>query len=385
MSKRRAPSSDHECRRCAAKMARPTTPQKHLYVVLDDQRLAYSVHKLDVDDDAAFAGAGADSSSAARLPEPPFLRLEVQRPGDRCHFSALGDKIIAFLRNRPLATLVHDTKTAAMAIGSPPPPALSSHVYLTVAAADRLYVLPNVSAHTAGEMYYLEEEPPLPPPAELAEQCPEYASDEEEEMRRSWRRKQEKWAWSTVASSAMMPFNPVHATCCALHPDGRTFFVSVERHPRNWMEHGTFSFDAGRGVWTRHGGWLLPFRGRAFFDAELDAWVGLDERGHLCASNGVSRRGARRTPPAWRRGREAVLRERDPERRLGAALAHMGGGGRFCLVERAVRAGVETKRSSIGDGDGCVLYVSTFCVRYGKDGELTTTARRDAGCYAVSR
>ncbi|CAO1943800.1 unnamed protein product [Urochloa humidicola] len=62
----------------------------------------------------------------------------------------------------------------------------------------------------------------------------------------------------------------------------------------------------------------------------------------------------------------------------------MGSGGRFCLVEILTRQGVG-REEYIGDGDKCVLRLTTFCVKYGDHGELTTTARRPARLYKLSR
>jgi hypothetical protein len=63
----------------------------------------------------------------------------------------------------------------------------------------------------------------------------------------------------------------------------------------------------------------------------------------------------------------------------------MGGAGNFCLVEILTREGVDRK-GCLGDGDKCVLRLTTFRVKYGDDdGELTITARRPAGEYKLSK
>ncbi|KAI4979905.1 hypothetical protein ZWY2020_016658 [Hordeum vulgare] len=50
----------------------------------------------------------------------------------------------------------------------------------------------------------------------------------------------------------------------------------------------TFSFNATGGdgdcEWRCHGEWALPFEGQGYFDGHLDAWVGLDEDGHMPTS-----------------------------------------------------------------------------------------------------
>uniref|UniRef100_A0A453AM11 DUF295 domain-containing protein n=1 Tax=Aegilops tauschii subsp. strangulata TaxID=200361 RepID=A0A453AM11_AEGTS len=236
-----------------------------------------------------------------------------------------------------------------------------------VPAAGRLYALP---PRFTGDTYYLE-------PEEMA-LSPDGRSDEDEKMII------DRWVWNATDSRSPVPFDSRAVTCHAVHPDGRTVFVSVRRRRDAWMDHGTFSLDAGRcgAEWTHHGDWMLPFKGRAFFEPQLDAWVGLDEDGHICSCNGMSRRGSRRAAPALKVAKETLLREPDQGRRLDATLAHMGDG-RFCLVERTSRKGGEAM-NIFGDGDACVLHVTTFAVRYDSHGGLTVADRRQAGSYVVS-
>jgi hypothetical protein len=104
------------------------------------------------------------------------------------------------------------------------------------------------------------------------------------------------------------------------------------------MKEGTFSFDTERLEWTCHGSWQLPFSGRAYYLAELDAWVGICRHkggtGHLCSSDvvpvGVG--AGTTTMPRWKLGEERLF-DRESPRHLGARLVHMGGT-RFCLVEQ---------------------------------------------------
>jgi len=65
------------------------------------------------------------------------------------------------------------------------------------------------------------------------------------------------WSWSTVNSPLL--FYTMQIVCYALHPDGRTLFVSAGSRTKN--RPCTFSFDAERLEWTHHGDWLLPFAG----------------------------------------------------------------------------------------------------------------------------
>ncbi|OEL33732.1 hypothetical protein BAE44_0005245 [Dichanthelium oligosanthes] len=189
------------------------------------------------------------------------------------------------------------------------------------------------------------------------------------------------WAWSSLRDA---PFDTGRATAChAAHPDGRTVFFSARDN------RGTFSFDAGAGKWAWHGDWMLPFEGQAHYDAEVDAWVGLCRRaaspGRVCSCDVVAPAGegdgegdptrADRPPPSWKLAEERLASRgsRDVE------LAHMGNG-RFCLVEYRNRRGVPR---DVLDED-CLLYATTFRLRYDKDGALRAMQRR-ARCYAVRK
>lgn len=171
----------------------------------------------------------------------------------------------------------------------------------------------------------------------------------------------------------------------------------------------TFSYDTERGgEWTRRGGWRLPFKGQAHYDRHLDAWVGIGASssgagGHprLVACDVVHLSDAAddpSPPPKWTACEETLtflqggaLRERrvggDPK------LVPMGGGGgTFCVVESAPRAGLELigLGSLLGDGDKFELRVTVFHAKYGENGELlmTTTASAAAAAshtYALSR
>ncbi|KAG2659941.1 hypothetical protein PVAP13_1KG403000 [Panicum virgatum] len=90
-----------------------------------------------------------------------------------------------------------------------------------------------------------------------------------------------RWSWDTVEPPP--PFMSSVVSSYAVHPDGRTVFVSVW----NWRpdipgriygqesRRSTFTFDMERLEWAHAGEWILPFKGRAHYDRELDAWVGL--------------------------------------------------------------------------------------------------------------
>ncbi|RCV14402.1 hypothetical protein SETIT_2G423000v2 [Setaria italica] len=183
-----------------------------------------------------------------------------------------------------------------------------------------------------------------------------------------------RWSWS--AGHRALPLSPYGVSVNALHPRGRAFFVSVHcNFIRGHRGRDTFSYDTERGRW----GAPRRLGAAAHYDGDLRAWVGLhggegyEPDGYLCSCD-VPHLGRRRAAaPGWKLGKERLFLE-DPERHVDAKLVHMGGGGRFCLVEILTREGVSWEER-LGDGDRCVLRLTTFRVEYGDDGELTTTAR----------
>lgn len=136
------------------------------------------------------------------------------------------------------------------------------------------------------------------------------------------------------------------------------------------MSYGT----RGGGQWKRRGNWVLPFKGPAHYDGLLDAWVGLhldtgDADGYLCACHIISGR----QPPKWKVGTEQLFLEHPHWRHVDAKLVYMGEGSKYCLVERLRPEGADEMKY--------VLRVTTFIVKYGEDGELTTMAHRSARFY----
>uniref|UniRef100_K4AK21 Uncharacterized protein n=1 Tax=Setaria italica TaxID=4555 RepID=K4AK21_SETIT len=183
----------------------------------------------------------------------------------------------------------------------------------------------------------------------------------------------------------------------AVHPDGRTIFVSTE-------SGGTFTFDtaAEHLGWTEHGRWALPFAGRAHFDPtfvprvpmtyrlgllrstrgldpilktqprpSLDDWVGLfgdkNTKGHP-----VRLRGGLLRRPGWKVGKEKLFSEDPAEKHVGATLVSMGGRSQFCLVECVSRVAAPY-----------VCRLTTFSLRFGEDGLPTVGDSRRVRCYKV--
>ncbi|GJM93688.1 hypothetical protein PR202_ga10270 [Eleusine coracana subsp. coracana] len=147
---------------------------------------------------------------------------------------------------------------------------------------------------------------------------------------------------------------------------------------KNWsVEHSihqrnsTFTFDTERLEWTHLGEWLLPFKGRAYYDRELDAWVGLclfeQGAGHLCCCDVPPAAGCL-TMPAWKLGKD-VFFDDDSDRHSGATLVYMGDSS-FCIVERLVPRDFDSYPRSRA------LSITSFLLKYNKDGELVTAHSR---------
>uniref|UniRef100_M8CRN4 Uncharacterized protein n=1 Tax=Aegilops tauschii TaxID=37682 RepID=M8CRN4_AEGTA len=122
------------------------------------------------------------------------------------------------------------------------------------------------------------------------------------------------------------------------------------------------------------------------YDGELDAWVGLHRRpdgfewdapadGHLCACGVTSAAEARLRPPECKVGREKLFLEDPGWRHMDAKLHYTAQGNTYCLVERLRPEGEGPPWKKYG------LRLTTFCVKYGEDGELVTVPHRPAARF----
>ncbi|KAG2645622.1 hypothetical protein PVAP13_2KG435300 [Panicum virgatum] len=247
--------------------------KKHLYLILDDWERGYGVYKIDVDDfDSSAAGARPEP-----LPETPVVRFEARHGGSR--------------RRSPSAP-GHAPAGGGNEVLLKP---------LFASVAGSLYLL------RGGHFDVLSAAPPPPPDSRS-------------------RREDTAWAWSRVP--LLPPFDDSNRiSSFALHPDGRTLFVS--------QDQSTFSFDTESQEWAAHGNWTLPIKGQAYFDGELDAWVGLcchkGGEGYICSADVTPAAADCRRLPAWKLGKELVF-DAGSRRHLGAKLVYMGDT-RYCLVE----------------------------------------------------
>ncbi|KAF8667083.1 hypothetical protein HU200_053262 [Digitaria exilis] len=323
--------------------------RRHLCVVLDDWSKGYSIYKLDVDGfnpDDKQADDDLDLNAADRLPEPPVFRLEIPEDerGRFARFAAVGSRIFAMHysdEDRDAPVLVYDLATGGLAVGPGTPLELQNRPKL-VAAGDRLYAVDRIRDGRREDHSFKVLAP---------------------HGRRGW-------VWSSLRAA---PLDLMVAACHAAHPDGRTVLFSA--HGK-----GTFSVDTETEEWAWLGQWMLPFRGQAYYDGELDAWVGLRSggvaEGAVCSCQVVvvADHHGPEEEPAWKVVAPQVIKT-DDERTMAVELAHMGDGS-FCLVEC---------RQQIEDDDGrWLLRTATFGLRYDKDGALRPTASRTR-CYAVHK
>uniref|UniRef100_A0A0E0RK93 DUF1618 domain-containing protein n=1 Tax=Oryza rufipogon TaxID=4529 RepID=A0A0E0RK93_ORYRU len=326
------------------KRPRPPAPpqQKHLYLVLDDWDRGYSIHKLDVDLDDAGVIHGGGGGPAVRFAAP-------RSSCDARFFPMRGDSVVMVSDAAP--TLVYDTGAAALTVESPLPGLLAGGMAIAMPGGERLYALTSLGERfprafevlSTGGGWSWKNAPVAPPPPPVEEAVAAYA----------------------------------------VHPDGHTVFVSTSGDGGG----GTYTVDTKRGEWRRHGGWLLPFHGQGFFDAELDAWVGLPRHGDTICACQVPSRGGARPPewdtmddddvvPSWKKSR------RRPGGRRRATLTYMGDS-KFCVVDCVECDG--------DDGGGvvtppqCEVHVAVFGLKYNRRGELKATARRAAGSFRVPK
>ncbi|KAJ1292479.1 hypothetical protein BS78_02G394500 [Paspalum vaginatum] len=186
-----------------------------------------------------------------------------------------------------------------------------------------------------------------------------------------------QWTWNALPEMALY-YNGTEVSAYALHPDGRTIFVS--------SPYSTCSWDTSTGASKDLGYWALPFSGQAYYDADLDAWVGLHHSryGHVCCCPVVSRSSARQEPPGCQMLLEKLARRKEdptthsPLLRPGekSSLTYMRDS-RYALFENILRGK--------DHDDGAVLHVTLFGLKYDHNGELRTKVLRSTRSYVVSK
>ncbi|KAL6652033.1 hypothetical protein ACP70R_010958 [Stipagrostis hirtigluma subsp. patula] len=320
--------------------------RQHLYLVVDDWEGGYSVHRVAEEAFVSDSDAGGLDTCPALS---PLVRIEARQPFS-LSFAAHGTKILAM---RPSlfspGVPVFDTETLGMTVCPYPPGGvplgINRPVYAT--AGGKLLSFDEYNLNV------------LAPPTE------------------------ESWAWTCVEQDP--PFVSSLASGYAVHPDGRTVFVSADgwspyagrvTHSLLKTRKSTFAFDMERLEWTHVGEWLLPFRGRGFYDGELGAWVGLcrSEEGGAgrvccCYVPPAAAAGCEAAMPAWKLGQDVFFDADREGGHWGATLAYMGDS-RFCVVESRVPTDCSLDPSTR------LLKMTSFVLKYDRHGDLRTTRRR---------
>uniref|UniRef100_A0A0E0LQ31 DUF1618 domain-containing protein n=1 Tax=Oryza punctata TaxID=4537 RepID=A0A0E0LQ31_ORYPU len=366
MSSKRVQDRD-EYRCGGSKRPRPAPvpeKRKHLYLMLDDRDNAYRMHKIDVD-----ALADSEDDDMLRLPEPALLQLATSTARhDDMWFSALGTSIFA-ARLPHTPAIVYDTDTGGLTVGPPLPVKLCGgpNITMAMAAGDNKQIMYALYDHDTN---YLN---PHPMEAMSWEAVP--CNDPRERHLPP----DMEWTWKSVPSQP--PYGRLdEIVSYAVHPDQRTFFISVkEAFCQNNGAKGTFSFDTKKCEWRWHGDWMLPFRTQGYYDAELDAWVGLrvTDGLHVCACRVASRgSSAADAPPEWKLLKEKLICAPASSSATGASLVYMQGSGsvssRFCLLHREAHV------------NGCLLRLTIFGLKYDHRGELQASIHRTKASYVVS-
>ncbi|KAI4984888.1 uncharacterized protein LOC123452250 [Hordeum vulgare subsp. vulgare] len=315
--------------------------QRRLYLVTEDWKEGYSIYEVDLTDDhgATDADFDSDEQEPRRLPSP-VLRLEAPHNGPWHFAAAFGTKIMALHLTPWRYTPVFDVQTRCLTFG---PPTEITTIPIHVPVGDSLFKLGFRKFHVLR---------PAPPRSEVL-----------------WCKVPEEWSWHCLTPP---PFGDHRVTSHAVHPDGRTLFVTVKVKGRD-IGH-TFTCDTGVDTddpeWTAHREWELPFKGHGHYDHRLDAWVGLTDDpatvGHICCCRVPSLDDARWPAPAWKLSREKLFCRDPTEMHTGASLVYLGTGhkSRFCLVECLSR------------GSRHQLRLTTFSPRYHKNGDLGISKRR---------
>ncbi|XBI63372.1 hypothetical protein VPH35_043809 [Triticum aestivum] len=295
MTKRKR-SEERGCR--TVRQLRPAKePKQHLYLLLEDWERGYGIHRLDVE---AFDSDTNTGLPPKRFTEPPVARIEA--PHVRSwNFISHASKIFAMkAKEASPAIPAFDTRTMSLTICPWPS-----------CRAD--YVIP-LLASIGGKLFlFLEDR------TEYLASPPPYDSSA-------------PWSWSTINSP--LPFYNVQIACYALHPDGRTLFVSAGRRRKNRPS-------------------------QAYFDAELEAWVSLardkESSGYLCSCDVPPVDAKVTSPPSWKLGQDKIF-------------VYMGDS-KFCLIESLFHKDDQHLRrdpTEMDLGENCppsrrrVLHMTTF-------------------------
>ncbi|KAF8685821.1 hypothetical protein HU200_043728 [Digitaria exilis] len=201
----------------------------------------------------------------------------------------------------------------------------------------------------------------------------------------------QEWLWCDLP---LPPFKRDDVTSFAVDCDGCTIFVSTNC--------ATFAFNIINSKWRQSSNCSLPFTGPANYVHALDIFVGLskapDTYGHLCFCKKLLGGDENGRP-----SKENLLSKDPAESHVGATLVYLGGSEPgFCLVEcvfvtegKSVNMQLEEidrpLKKKLDEGDGAsgsmhrrYLYrLTTFCLSFDNNGDLTTGETCVVQCYNV--
>lgn len=182
-------------------------------MALDDWEQGYHIYKLDADE--IYSGGLQDLPKTAAIQ----INSSVHGPMD---FAALGTNIFVALNLRyyfeedddaPPLTIVYNTKTQALGVGPPLPSGIPAF-WAAMAAGEKLYALTT-------ELLSLQAMSWAP-------------------TNYGWKGGEMDWSWNSEPS--LPPCSGLDVLAYALHPDGRTIFMSTASV--------THSFDTSNGLWN---------------------------------------------------------------------------------------------------------------------------------------
>nr|TKV91414.1 hypothetical protein SEVIR_9G095100v2 [Setaria viridis] len=175
-----------------------------------------------------------------------------------------------------------------------------------------------------------------------------------------------------------------------------TIFASVGLITEDATFSFQMAADGRSPVWRHNGEWTLPFHGPGYFVPSRNAWVGLSmyslETGHICACDLVSASSGHGRCPSWKFSKEKLFSDDPTETHVGATLVYTGQGSRFCLLECVIiyykyRARpYNLKEKDVYPQAFRYLYrVTTFSLRYDENGDLTTGGSRRVRYYEAPK
>ncbi|CAL4944422.1 unnamed protein product [Urochloa decumbens] len=351
--------------------------RRHLYLVLDDWSLGYSIRKIDLSSHShpndphqlLAAGVRREGSVGEQLLPSAIFRVVAQRGLPMYFAGAFGTKIMAMhlgddgdeADTHPVVpkrlVTAFDVRTRAMVFCPRPKQDRMSYPFY-IPVGNRLLAL-------SASFQLLNPPEPNHPTGQ--------------------------WCAPSWHELPEPPFDSRVVTSYAVHPDGQVIFVSIGK----LIAPATFSFQMGEGNmegrWEPLGDWILPFEGGAHYDAKLNAWVGIstypDGIGHLSACDVIpGRQGQCLT---WKVSKETFFSEDPEEKHVGATLVYMGHSSKFCLVEcvciedKHLAGRVYNYREESPLPCRYLFRVSTFALKYDKNGDLTAGDSRRVRYYSV--